>query len=141
MSDFHFYHPVEVRYGDLDPQGHVNNAKHLTYFEQARVAYMINLGLFTKDQSFMKIGVIVADVHITYLAPVYFGQDIKIGVRTAKIGNKSMTWEQNILDADSGRELSKGELVIVTYDYETGKTISIPQEWRDKIIEFEGLKV
>ncbi|RPJ23195.1 MAG: acyl-CoA thioesterase [Chloroflexi bacterium] len=141
MSDFHFYHPVEVRYGDLDPQGHVNNAKHLTYFEQARVAYMIDLGLFTKDQSFMKIGVIVADVHITYLAPVYFGQNIKIGVRTVKIGNKSMTWEQNVMDADSGSELSKGELAIVTYDYETGKTISIPQEWREKIIQFEGLKV
>jgi acyl-CoA thioesterase FadM len=45
------------------------------------------------------------------------------------------------MDADSGRELSKGELVIVTYDYETGKTISIPQEWREKIGEFEGLKV
>jgi acyl-CoA thioester hydrolase len=141
MSDFHFYHPVEVRYGDLDPQGHVNNAKHLTYFEQARVAYMINLGLFTKDQSFMKIGVIVADVHITYLAPVYFGQNVRVGVRTAKLGNKSMTWEQNVMDADSGAELSKGELAIVTYDYGTGKTISIPQEWREKITQFEGLKV
>jgi acyl-CoA thioester hydrolase len=141
MSDFHFYHPVEVRYGDLDPQGHVNNAKHLTYFEQARVAYMINLGLFTKDQSFMKIGVIVADVHITYLAPVYFGQNVRIGVRTAKIGNKSMTWEQNVMDADSGKELSKGDLVIVTYDYETEKTISVPQEWRNKITQFEGLKI
>ncbi len=141
MSEYRFYHPVEVRYGDLDPQGHVNNAKHLTYFEQARVAYMINLGLFTKDQSFMKIGVIVADIHITYLAPVYFGQNIKIGVRTVKLGNKSMTWEQNVMDGDSGKELSKGELVIVTYDYSQGKTISIPQEWRDKISEFEGLKV
>lgn len=141
MSAYRFYHPTEVRYGDLDPQGHVNNAKHLTYFEQARVAYMIELGLFTKDQSFMKIGVIVADVHITYLAPVYFGQNIKIGVRTAKIGNKSMTWEQNVLDSDAGRELSRGELVIVTYDYGTGKTIAIPQEWREKISEFEGLEV
>ena len=34
MTHFNFYHPVEVRYGDLDPQGHVNNAKFLTYFEQ-----------------------------------------------------------------------------------------------------------
>ncbi|HEX2998376.1 MAG TPA: thioesterase family protein [Anaerolineales bacterium] len=139
MSDYHFYHPVEVRYGDLDPQGHVNNAKHLTYFEQARVAYMIHLGLFTKDQSFMKIGVIVADVHITYLAPVYFGQDIKVGVRATKLGNKSMTWEQNVMDSDSGEELSRGELVIVTYDYGTGKTIPVPQEWRETITKFEDL--
>ena len=141
MSDFRFYHPVEVRYGDLDPQGHVNNAKHLTYFEQGRVAYMIELGLFTKDQSFMEIGVILADVHLTYLEPIYFGQNIKVGVRVARLGNKSMTWEQNIVDADTGKELSKGEVVIVTYDYKTEKTISVPQGWREKFIEFEGLKV
>jgi len=141
MSDFRFYHPIEVRYGDLDPQGHVNNAKHLTYFEQARVAYMIELGLFTRDQSFMEIGVILADVHITYLEPVYYGQKIKVGVHAARLGNKSMTWEQNIVDADSGRELSRGEVVIVTFDYKQETTIPIPQKWRDTFIEYEGLKV
>ncbi len=141
MAHFRFYHPMEVRYGDLDPQGHLNNSRHLTYFEQARVAYMIELGLFTKDQSFMELGVIVADVHITYLEPVFFGQNIKVGVHAAKLGTKSMTWEQNMVDADTGQELAKGEVVIVTYDYKEGKTISIPQNWREKFIEFEGLKV
>ena len=139
MSDFRFYHPVEVRYGDLDPQGHVNNAKHLTYFEQARIAYLIELGLFTKDQSFMEIGVIIADLHVTYLEPVYFGQNIKVGVRVTRLGNKSMTWEQNIVDAETGRALANGELVVVTYDYKTEKTISIPREWREKFQAFEGL--
>lgn len=139
MSDFRFYHPVEVRYGDLDPQGHVNNAKHLTYFEQARVAYLIELGLFTRDQSFMEIGIILADVHITYHAPIQFGQNIKVGVRAARIGNKSMTWAQDISDADTGHPLARGEVVIVTYDYKQEKTIAIPQHWKEKITEFEGL--
>ncbi len=139
MSAYHFYHPVEVRYGDLDPQGHVNNAKYLTYFEQARLAYMIELGLFTKSQSFMEIGVILADIHITYLAPIYFEQSVKVGVHPVKIGNKSMTWEQNVVDAQTGQELAKGEVVMVTYDYRHEKTISIPQEWREKIAQFEGL--
>ena len=141
MSDYRFYHPIEVRYGDLDPQGHVNNAKHLTYFEQARIHYMIELGLFTRDQSFMQIGVIVADVHITYLEPIYFGQNIKVGVHAAKLGSKSMTWEQNIVDTDTGREAARGEVIIVTYDYKDEKTISVPQEWREKITAFEGLNV
>ena len=141
MSDYRFYYPIEVRYGDLDPQGHVNNAKHLTYFEQARIHYMIELGLFTKDQSFMQIGVIVADVHITYREPIYFGQNIKAGVHAAKLGSKSMTWEQNIVDADTGRELAKGEVIIVTYDYKDEKTIPVPQEWRQRITAFEGLQV
>jgi acyl-CoA thioester hydrolase len=141
MSDFHFHHPIEVRYGDLDPQGHVNNAKHLTFFEQARIAYLIELGLFTKDQSFMEIGVILADVHITYFEPIYFGQKVRIGVHISRLGNKSMTWEQNIVDADTGRELATGEVVMVTYDYREEKTIPIPQEWKEKITQFEKLSV
>ena len=84
MAHFRFYHPMEVRYGDLDPQGHLNNSRHLSYFEQARVAYMIELGLFTKDHSFMELGVMVADVHITYLEPVFCGQNIRVGVHVAK---------------------------------------------------------
>ena len=137
MSQFHFYHPIEVRYGDLDPQGHVNNAKHLTYFEQARIAYLVALGLFTKDQSFMEIGVILADVHITYLAPVYFGEQIKVGVHVVKLGTKSMTWAQNIVDVKTGKELARGEVILVTYDYKEEKTIDIPHEWREKIKQFD----
>lgn len=34
---------VEVRYNDLDAQGHVNNAVFFTYFEQARVAFLAEL--------------------------------------------------------------------------------------------------
>ena len=139
MAQYRFYHLMEVRYGDLDPQGHVNNAQYLTFFEQARIHYMIELGLFTKDQSFMELGVILADVHITYLEPVYFGQNIKIGVHVAKLGLKSMTWEQNIEDADMGKEIAKGEIVMVAYDYGRRKSIPIPQEWRNKIAGYEGL--
>ena len=141
MAQHRFYHPIEVRYGDLDPQGHVNNAKHLTYFEQARIAYMVELGLFTKDQSFMEIGVILADVHITYLAPIYYGEHIKVGVQPVKLGTKSMTWAQNIMDVKTGKELAKGEVVMVAYDYREEKTVSIPHGWREKITQFEGLKV
>ncbi|HET7143568.1 MAG TPA: thioesterase family protein, partial [Anaerolineales bacterium] len=115
------------------------NAKHLTFFEQARIAYMIELGLFTKDQSFMEIGVILADIHIIYLAPVYFGEHIKVGVRAIKLGNKSMTWAQNIVDGKTGKELARGEVIMVTYDYKEEKTINIPHEWREKIKAFEGL--
>ena len=138
MSAYKFFHPVEVRYGDLDPQGHVNNAKHLTYFEQARVHYLIHLGLFSKNQSFMEIGIIIADVHITYHAPIHYQNSIKVGARTVKIGNKSLTLEQCIMD-ESGKALATGTLIVVTYDYEMTKTVSIPDDWRKKISEFEGL--
>src|SRR5262245_31614214 len=129
MSDYHFYYPIEIRYGDLDPQGHVNNAKYLTYFEQARLAYWIQLGLFTKDQSFMELGVILADIHLTYLVPIYYGQDIKVGVHVSKLGNKSITWEQNIVDAETGKELARGEVIVVAYDYHAETTVPVPRQW------------
>jgi acyl-CoA thioester hydrolase len=139
MADFKFFHPAEVRYGDLDPQGHVNNAKYLTYFEQARIYYLIELGLFSKDQSFMEVGVIIADIHITYHAPTHYGDPIKIGVRTSRIGNKSFTTEQCVMHAENGQVMASGTVVLVTFDYEGAQPIVVPALWREKITRYEGL--
>jgi acyl-CoA thioester hydrolase len=141
MSEFKFFHPTEVRYGDLDPQGHVNNAKYLTYFEQGRVHYLIELGLFSTDQSFMNLGLIVADIHVQYKAPTHFGDEIVTGVRTSKIGNKSIIIEHTVIDSKTGSEMATGEVVCVMYDYRAQKTISVPDEWRKIISEFEDLRV
>jgi acyl-CoA thioester hydrolase len=141
MPDYKFFHPTEVRYGDLDPQGHVNNAKHLTYFEQARVHYLIQLGLFSRDQSFMEIGVVIADIHVAYHAPIHYDNNIKVGVKTVKIGNKSMTVKQCVMNADTGKIMSSGKVVMVAYDYKELKPISVPEDWKKKISEFEGLQV
>ncbi len=138
MSEFKFFHPTEVRYGDLDPQGHVNNAKYLTYFEQARVYYLIQLGLFTKDQSFMDIGLIIADIHIKYNTPTHYGDEIKTSVRTSKIGNKSMIIEQAVIDATTGEIRAIGDIVSVAFDYRVKKTIPVPEEWRETITKFEN---
>jgi acyl-CoA thioester hydrolase len=138
MADYHFQHPIEVRYGDLDPQGHVNNAKYLTYFEQARVYYFIELGLFARDQSFMEIGVIIADIHITYHAPAHYDDRIQIGVRTAKIGTRSMTVEQNVVNRETGEVLATGTVILVAFDYSEHKTMPVPGDWRRVITEYEG---
>ncbi len=139
MSDYKFFHPTEVRYGDLDPQGHVNNAKYLTYFEQARIYYLIKLGLFSKDQSFMEVGVIIADIHITYHSTTHYGDDIKVGVKITKIGTKSITVEQCVMDAKTDKLMASGTVVMVTFDYEGLKTIPVPEEWKQKISAFEGI--
>ncbi|MFZ5819544.1 MAG: acyl-CoA thioesterase [Chloroflexota bacterium] len=140
MSEFRFYHPIEVRYGDLDPQGHLNNSRYLTYFEQARIQYFVELGLFTPGQSFMDIGVIMAEARVVFHAPVHFGQPVKVGVRVAKIGNKSLTVEQAILHALSGERLASGQVALVAFDYRANKTIPVPDRMREKISKFEGLQ-
>lgn len=139
MSEFRFFHPIEVRYGDLDPQGHLNNAKYLTYFEQARINYFVHLELFEPGQSFMDIGVIMAEARVTFHAPVEFGMPVEAGVRVSRLGNKSMTVEQNIVHAGTGDVLASGQVILVAFDYHANKSIPIPGEMRARISAFEGL--
>ena len=127
-----------MRYGDLDPQGHVNNAKYLTYMEQARVAYLRHLGLW-EGGSFLEIGIILADAHITFRAPIQFGAALRVGVCISRLGNKSMQSEYRIEEAADGREYASGASVLVAYDYQRGQTVALPEAWREKIAEFEGL--
>jgi acyl-CoA thioester hydrolase len=138
MTEYRFFHPMEVRYGDLDPQGHLNNAKYLTYFEQTRVAYLTELGLFSRGQSFTEIGVIIADIHIQFHAAVFWGTSIKVGVRTTKIGDKSLTVEQCLVDAESDKLYATGTVVLVAYDYSARETMAVPDSWREVISQFEG---
>jgi len=141
MSEFRFFHPIEVRYGDLDPQGHLNNAKYLTYFETGRIQYFTELELFQPGQSFMDIGVIMAKASVSFRAPVHYGMPVKVGVHISKLGGKSITVEQNIVHAESGEVLATGEVILVTFDYHQNKTISIPDVMREKISKYEGLEV
>jgi acyl-CoA thioester hydrolase len=138
MSAFRFYHPIEVRYGDLDPQGHLNNARYLTYMEQARIVYVHRLGLWGGG-SFMDIGIILAEARLTFRSPVLFGRPVRVGVRTSRLGNKSFDMEYLLDDAETGQEYATGFTVMVTYDYHSGQTIPIPENWRRAMAEFDGL--
>ncbi len=80
MSEFRFHLPIEVRYGDLDPQWHVNNARYLTFLEQGRMEYLRAMGLWD-GEDFFNLGLIVADVHIAYLAPMFLGQKVRLDLR------------------------------------------------------------
>jgi acyl-CoA thioester hydrolase len=139
MPDFHFSHPIEVRYGDLDPQGHVNNAKYLTYLEQARVIYFQRLELW-QGKSFMDIGVILADAQITFRKPILYRDEIQVGVKITRLGNKSMTVEQQIEGIETGENFASATIVLVAFDYHQQATIQIPEGWRTIIQNFEGLE-
>lgn len=138
MRNFRFYHPIEIRYGDLDPQGHVNNSRYLTYMEQARIAYIQHLGLW-KGGSFLDIGIILADVQVTFLAPILFGEQIRVGLQVTRLGNKSISMEYIIDESQSGQEYASGSTVVVAYDYSDYCTIPIPEHWRKTITSFENL--
>ena len=137
MSPFNFYYPIQIRYGDLDPQRHLNNAHTVILIEQARTAYLVKLGLWN-GKDFNQLGLIVADVHVSYKAPVTLLQQVEIGVRVARIGTKSLVMEYSLEDAGTRQVLATGETIMVAFDYPTNQSITVPADWREKIHQFEG---
>lgn len=138
MSAYHFSIPIEPRYADLDPQWHVNNVRFLAYLEQARLTYLVQLGLWD-GSDFNQLGLIVADIHIAYLNPMTLWQKGQVEMRTERIGNKSLTFTYRLINVEDGSVFATAESVMVAFDYVTQKSIRVPDDWREKISAYEGV--
>lgn len=138
MTDFKFFHPLHIRYSDLDTQWHVNNVKFVEFMEAARFAYISSIGIWS-GKSFLDLGLIVATVHVNYLRPIPPDQDIRVGVRTSRLGNKSLDIEYLIEIVDGKHTAATGSTVMVAFDYHSQKTMPIPEAWRGIISAYEGI--
>ena len=138
MSDFIYFHPIIVRYGDLDPQGHVNNAAFITFLEHARVSYIQHLGLWD-GKSFLEIGFILARVELDYKAPINLTDQVEVGVKVSRLGNKSLDMVYLIREMGTHKIYAEGKTVQVAYDYQSKQTIPLKDTWREVIQEYEGM--
>ena len=129
-------HPIIVRYADLDPQQHVNNAAVVTYLESARMGYYQACGLWD-GRSFERFGMVVAALHVDYLKPILFGQAVRVGLSVVHMGNKSLRFQFRVFEHGSDAIFARGQIVMVAYDPTVGRSIPIPQDWRSKITQFE----
>jgi acyl-CoA thioester hydrolase len=136
-NPYTYYHPINVRYSDLDAQGHVNNAVFLTYLETARLGYYQAVGIW-HPESGIKTGTVVARIEIDYLAPIYLGQSIRVGLRVERMGNKSLTFAFQIERTSNGKAIARGTTVMVAYDNQTESSVSLPADWRSKINLFKN---
>ena len=123
-----FVHREAVRFRDLDPMGHVNNAVFLTYIESARAAFLQHLGAV---QTLEDLAIIVARIEIDFRAPVGFGDEVEIAVRASRFGGKSFDLDYEL--RVGGRIVAEAKSVLVGYDYGKGEAVEIPDEWREKL--------
>ena len=130
MEDYRYEVDIDVRYRDLDPVGHVNNAVYATYLEHARTNYYSDvLDLATEELSF-----VLAHVEIDYERSITAEDDVTVGIRVSRIGDKSMTTEFRV--EASGETSATAETVQVVVDDE-GTPAPVPDDWRETIVEFE----
>ncbi|HJT64770.1 MAG TPA: acyl-CoA thioesterase, partial [Candidatus Limnocylindria bacterium] len=120
MTDSFRHHTrLEVRFRDIDAFGHVNNASFVTYLEQARVRFLIDVLRVDVVQS---LPVILAALQVDFRSPILFGDEVGIGTRVDWIGNTSLSMSHRMTargdGEDSERVVAEAGTVLVAYDYE-----------------------
>lgn len=118
---------VEIRWRDMDAFKHVNNAVYLTYLEEARDEWCLEVlgnGLLLND-------FVLARCAIDYRSPLT--QDdahVDVELRCTRIGNSSFTTGERVISALDGRVAAEAEAVLVHYDWKTGKSRPLTDEIR-----------
>ena len=127
MEGFSFLHRETARFRDLDPMGHVNNAVYLTWIENARIEFLRSLAAFDRPDT-GGMTMILARVEVDFRAPLGFGDEVEVGVRVSRFGNKSFDLEYELRSA--GRVVAEAKTVLVAYDYARNESRELPEEWR-----------
>jgi acyl-CoA thioester hydrolase len=139
-DQFRFIHELEVRFRDLDGMGHVNNAVFATYFETARIRYMSEVAELMGKKADTPSGqsFILLDLYCRYVDQVSYGEWMLVHVRVSKIGGKSFQIEYLVTSKADGRTVAHGHTTQVGFDYATGQTMVMPDEFRRAVAEFDG---
>ena len=123
LEDFPYRLTDNVRFADLDPNQHVNNAVYATYFETGRVTLM-------KDRSFglMPDGLawIMVRLDIHFRAELRWPGTIEMGLGIAKLGRTSVTFDQVVFS--EGKCVASAQSVSVLIDENTRKPTPLTGE-------------
>ncbi len=131
-----FTHKAFVRWDDLDAFGHVNNAKYLTYAQEARFDWAW-YSLTSKNEKPILIEMVVARGEVDYLVPITQGgcfYDVILWVES--IGNSSFVNGYEV--SKDGVTYAKMKTVQVTIDLTTRKSRpinTVERGFLDKYLE------
>jgi acyl-CoA thioester hydrolase len=116
LEDFPYRLSDNVRFADLDPNQHVNNAVYATYFETGRVTLVKNrsFGLMPPGLSWMLVRL---DIH--FRAELRWPGTIELGLGVARLGRTSATLDQVVFS--EGRCVASAQSVTVLIDDSTRK--------------------
>jgi len=138
MDKIKFNHstPIQLRFNDFDALGHVNNSVYFSFYDLGKTCYFNQI---MPDMSESKeVGVVIANIHVSFLLPVYPGEKVAVETAVVEIGNKSFKLLQQLIDLDSKEVKCICHTVMVCFDAKTKTTRPISDEWRKAMTDFEG---
>jgi len=127
LEDFPYRLSDNVRFADLDPNQHVNNAVYATYFETGRVTLM-------KDRSYGLmpdgLGWIMVRIDIHFRAELHWPGKIELGLGVAKFGRTSVSFDQVVFS--EGKCVASARAITVLIDDVTRKPAPLTPELKAK---------
>jgi acyl-CoA thioester hydrolase len=137
LEDFPYRVSDNVRFADLDPNQHVNNAVYASYFETGRVTLMKDrgFGLMPEGLAWMLVRL---DIH--FRAELRWPGTIELGLGLSKFGRTSVTFDQVVFSA--GKCVASAQSINVLIDESsrrptplTAEIIENLQRWRRRGID------
>jgi acyl-CoA thioester hydrolase len=123
LEDFPYRLTDNVRFADLDPNQHVNNAVYATYFETGRVTLM-------KDRSYglmpAGLGWMMVRLDMHFRAELRWPGTIEMGLGVSKFGRTSVTFDQVVFS--NGKCVASAQSVSVLIDEATRKPTPLTEE-------------
>jgi acyl-CoA thioester hydrolase len=118
-----------VRFQDCDPFGHLNNARYLDYFLNARqdqIAAQYGIYLY-EDGKQPTESWVVSKTQIAYLAPARLAEEVVIRTRLIEAGESRLVVEGMMLDG-AGRRIKAVVWMEFTYvSLQSGRKASHPE--------------
>ncbi|QQS02928.1 MAG: acyl-CoA thioesterase [Austwickia sp.] len=143
MTDPRYFVDIQLRWGDMDAFGHINNVEYVRLLEQARVVGLTDWFAGT-DVDLLRTGVLVARQEIEYLAQLaYRSAPIRITMWVSRISGGSFDIGYEVRDpADVGEQLyARAETTMVCYDLVEGRSRRLSEGERGAFERMRGPEV
>ncbi|HEX6709866.1 MAG TPA: thioesterase family protein [Rubrobacter sp.] len=137
---------LEIRYGDLDPYGHVNNAVYLEFFEKVRICYwraLADLAGIEKLEAGDVPGAryVIAETTVRFKVPIFFEDILQGAARIRTVGNRSysMDFELRVGETyENGTLAAEGAAAHVFFDPLENKVQPRPDWFLPTVAKLEG---
>lgn len=119
---------MQIRWGDMDAMGHVNNAVYFRYIEQARIEWLTAIDC-TPDPAGQ--GPVIINARCTFLRQLKYPGDIEVLSFVGPVGRSSFETYQEIRRVDQPAVLcSEGGAKVVWVDFSSEKSMPLPDRVR-----------
>jgi acyl-CoA thioester hydrolase len=135
-DQFKYWKTVEVRWGDMDSQGHVNNAVYFTYLESARVEFIRKTGFKGKLAGEAE-GPALVSTSCDFKRQVVYPATLDVGARVERIGRRSFEMSYGIFDRDTDQFVASARSVNAWVDYAAERAVELPSWFRAALARYQ----